>query len=128
MKSNILFQVNSELDYPTLHPFCYIINWASVIVNPAIYVATQSRYKFALRTLIIRLLHINNPRKIQQEMNALDDNRQIIIRSSKIIRQKSLLNDSAYHCCSSNPTVPGNKANEKGNRGVKIIFNKSSDL
>ena len=33
------------------HVFTYILNWTSVVMNPAIYVGTQEKYRIALRLL-----------------------------------------------------------------------------
>lgn len=35
-----------------MHVLSYILNWSSVVLNPLIYVATQERYRQAVRYLI----------------------------------------------------------------------------
>ena len=53
-------QVDGRKMHPGLHVFCYILNWSSVMMNPVIYVATQSSYRMAIRSLWIRVSHCRN--------------------------------------------------------------------
>jgi len=38
--------------HPTLHSIAYVFNWASVWINPVIYIAAQKKYQDALRHLL----------------------------------------------------------------------------
>ena len=40
----------------------------AVLMNPAIYVATQERYRVAIVLLYSRMVNLKNPRKFQHEM------------------------------------------------------------
>ena len=53
-------QVDGKKMHPELHVFCYILNWSSVMMNPVIYVATQSSYRLAIRSLWIRVSYCRN--------------------------------------------------------------------
>ena len=50
-----LFQFDSQKDKPSLHVLTYVINWSSVVMNPIIYVATQSKYRVAIKILCLRI-------------------------------------------------------------------------
>ena len=56
-------QQDPTKNWPTLHVLCYIINWISVIMNPIIYVATQEKYRVAIRLLWNRVRYFNDPAK-----------------------------------------------------------------
>lgn len=54
--------------YPTYHVLCYIINWLSVIMNPAIYVATQEKYRYAICLLFTRIRLWRQPNQYLKEL------------------------------------------------------------
>ena len=60
------FKIDDEMDLPTLHVLCYIINWLSVVMNPAIYVATQPMYRMAFKMLVIRIRYLTQPEEARR--------------------------------------------------------------
>lgn len=45
-------QVDSCYTYPTLHAIAYTVNWASVWINPIVYVVAQKKWQDALKHLL----------------------------------------------------------------------------
>ena len=39
------FQSDKRYNNPTLHIMAYVINWATVVINPIVYVVSQKKYK-----------------------------------------------------------------------------------
>ena len=66
------FKIDDEIDFPTLHVLCYIINWSSVVMNPAIYVATQPKYRMAIKMLVIRIQYLTQPEEARRLVIQLD--------------------------------------------------------
>ena len=60
------------MGFPTLHVLCYIINWLSVVMNPAIYVATQPMYRMAIKMLVIRIRYLTQPEEARRLLIQLE--------------------------------------------------------
>ena len=45
LKKSVYSQVDRCYTHPTLHSIAYVFNWASVWINPVIYLATQKKYQ-----------------------------------------------------------------------------------
>ena len=66
------FKIDDEKDFPSLHVLCYIINWSSVVMNPAIYVATQPKYRMAIKMLVIRIRYLTQPEEARRLLIQLE--------------------------------------------------------
>ena len=42
---NLVTQVDRCYTHPTLHSIAYVFNWASVWINPVIYIGAQKKYQ-----------------------------------------------------------------------------------
>ena len=77
-------KIDDEKDFPGLHVLCYIINWSSVVMNPAIYVATQPKYRMAIKILLIRIRYLSQPEEARRLVFQLESENKLAERMQSV--------------------------------------------
>ena len=78
------FKIDDEKYIPSLHVLCYIINWSSVVMNPAIYVATQPKYRMAIKMLVIRIRYLTQPEEARRLVIQLESENKLAERMKSV--------------------------------------------
>jgi len=84
LPSMVVKTIDDEKEFPTLHVLCYIINWSSVVMNPAIYVATQPKYRMAIKMLVIRIRYLTQPEEARRLVIQLESENKLAERMQSV--------------------------------------------